>query len=160
MGEAEVLVLSDGRELAWAELGRPDGVPVIALHGSPGTRCFLAPHGETARGLGVRLIAPDRPGYGLSTYDAGRTFRSGADDVRQLADHLGLDRFAVLGASSGGPNVAACSRFHGDRMFGCAIVSSPAPPEADTPKATIPRFNRVVRRGAAIAPHLTGLAFQ
>ena len=99
MAETRLFELADGRELAWIEYGSPDGVPVVALHGSPGTRWFFAPHAETAARKGVRLIAPDRPGYGHSTYHRGRTYETWARDVGRLADHLGVDRFAVLARS-------------------------------------------------------------
>jgi pimeloyl-ACP methyl ester carboxylesterase len=133
-------------------------VPVVALHGSPGTRCFFAPQAEIAARKGVRLIAPDRPGYGHSAYHPARTYESWARDVGQLADHLGVDRFAVLGYSSGGPNAAACARFLGDRLIGCAIVSGPAPPEAKVSKHAMLRMNRIGHRLAPVAPQLMTLA--
>jgi pimeloyl-ACP methyl ester carboxylesterase len=102
----------------------------------------------------VRLIAPDRPGYGHSTYDRARSYESWALDVVQLADHLGLDTFAVLGTSSGGPNAAGCARFLGDRLAGCAIVSGPAPPEARISNQEMGRTNRMTQRAAAVAPWL------
>lgn len=151
--------LADGRDLAWIEYGKPDGVPVVTLHGSPGTRYFFAPQADAAARKGVRLIAPDRPGYGHSTYHPGRTYETWARDVGRLADHLGVDRFAVLGHSSGGPNAAACARYLGDRLVGCAIVSGPAPPEAKVSKHGMLRTNRIVQRFATVAPRLLGLAF-
>jgi pimeloyl-ACP methyl ester carboxylesterase len=154
-----VLELADGRELAWIEYGTPDGVPVAAFHGSPGTRHFFAPQAETAARKGVRLICPDRPGYGHSTFDPGRTYKSWARDVVQLVDHLGLDRFAVLGYSSGGPNAAACARFLAERLVGCAIVSGPAPPDAKISKRGMLSINRVGQRVAVVAPRLMSVLY-
>jgi pimeloyl-ACP methyl ester carboxylesterase len=158
--ETRLFELADGRELAWIEYGSPDGVPVLAFHGSPGTRCFFAPQAETAARNGMRLIAPDRPGYGHSTYHPGRTYETWARDVGRLADHLGVDRFAVLGHSSGGPNAAGCARFLGDRLVGCAIVSGPAPPEANISKHGMLRTNRIAQRFATVAPRVAGVAFE
>jgi pimeloyl-ACP methyl ester carboxylesterase len=132
----------------------------MVFHGSPGTRYFFAPQAETAARKGARLVAPDRPGYGHSTYHAGRTYETWARDVARLADHLGVDRFAVLGHSSGGPNAAGCARFLGDRLFGCAIVSGPAPPEARVSKDRMLRPNRIAQRFATVAPRLAGVAFE
>lgn len=147
-----MLELSDRRDLAWIEYGAPDGLPVMAFHGSPGTRLFFASQAESAAGNGVRLIAPDRPGYGHSTYDPARSYESWALDVGQLADHLGLETFAVLGTSSGGPNAAGCARFLGDRLAGCAIVSGPAPPEAQISNREMGRTNRMMQGVGALAP--------
>jgi pimeloyl-ACP methyl ester carboxylesterase len=147
-----VFELSGHRDLAWIEYGVPDGVPVMVFHGSPGTRLFFSPQAEAAARDGARLIAPDRPGYGHSTYDPVRSYEGWARDVGQLADHLGLETFAVLGTSSGGPNAAGCARFLGDRLIGCAIVSGPAPPEAQISTREMLRTNRIVRRLASVAP--------
>lgn len=152
MSDTRVLELSDGRDLAWIEYGVPDGVPVMAFHGSPGTRLFFAVQAEAAARTGVRLIAPDRPGYGHSTYDPARSYESWARDAGQLADHLGLETFAVVGTSSGGPNAATCARFLGDRLAGCAIVSGPAPPDAQISNRNMSRQNRMANRVAAVAP--------
>lgn len=132
----------------------------MVFHGSPGTRYFFEPQAETAARKGVRLIAPDRPGYGHSTFHAGRTYETWAADVGQLADHLGVHRFAVLGHSSGGPNAAGCARFLGDRLVGCAIVSGVAPPEAKISKRGMLRTNRIAQRAATVAPRLMGVAFE
>lgn len=160
MGETRLFELADGRELAWSEYGSLDGAPVVAFHGSPGTRHFFAPMAEIAARKGVRLIAPDRPGYGYSTYHPGRTYETWAGDVAQLADHLSIDRFAVVGPSSGGPNAAGSARFLGERVAGCAIVSSPAPPEAGISKKGTSGTSQLTQRLALAAPRLRGFVFE
>ena len=94
MADTRLFELADGRELAWIEYGVGDGAPVLAFHGSPGTRYHFASLTDVAARKGARLIAPDRPGYGHSTYDPARSYESWARDVGQLTDHLGIDRFA------------------------------------------------------------------
>ena len=160
MSETRLLELADGRELAWTEYGMPDAQPVLVLHGSPGTRHFFAPQAQTATRMNLRLISPDRPGYGHSTYHPARTYHSWTLDVAQLVDHLGVDRFTVLGHSSGGPNAAACARFLGDRLLGCAIVSGVAPPEANIPKDAMLAMNRIAHRLAPTAPGLMIWAYR
>ncbi len=116
--------LSDGRALGYAEWG--DGAPVFGFHGTSLSR--LAHVGEDApRAAGVRLILVDRPGYGLSDHDPERTLLDWSRDVAELADGLGIDRFAVFGMSGGGPHAAACAYALGDRVTTLGLVSSPAP---------------------------------
>ena len=155
--ETRVLELLDGRDLAWMEYGLADGAPVIAFHGSPGTGSFFAPQSDTAARKGVRLIAPDRPGYGHSTFHPARSYETWTRDVAQLADHLGVDRCFVVGHSSGGPNATACARWLGDRLSGCAIVSGWAPPEAHVSKEGMVLSYRIGQRLSLVAPRLMGV---
>jgi pimeloyl-ACP methyl ester carboxylesterase len=123
---AAVFHLSDGRALGYAEWGPRNGFPVLGFHGTSLSR--LAHLGEDApRAAGVRLILVDRPGYGLSDVQAGRTLLDWAGDVAELADGLEIDRFAVFGMSGGGPHAAACSYALPDRVSALGLVSSPAP---------------------------------
>src|SRR5581483_9655535 len=93
------LGLADGRVLGYAEYGDPGGTPLVYLHGFPGSRIAGGVLDEAARAAGVRVLAPDRPGLGLSSPRPGRTLLDLADDVRELADALAIDRFAVVGES-------------------------------------------------------------
>lgn len=124
---ATVLCLPDSRDLAFAEYGDPEGVPVIAFHGTPGSRLQLAPADAAARDAGVRLIVPDRPGYGHSTFARGRGLDDWPADVVAVADHLAVDRFAVLGISGGGPHALACASAVPNRVTAAGVVSSPSP---------------------------------
>ena len=105
------LVLRDGRTLAFDDVGDPAGYPVVWHHGSMSCRLLRHPDDSLAAAEGLRLICVDRPGYGRSSPQSGRTLRGWADDIEQLADHLGLGRFAVAGASAGGPNALAVARY-------------------------------------------------
>jgi pimeloyl-ACP methyl ester carboxylesterase len=132
---AQTIRLRDGRALGYAELGDPDAPPVLIFHGSPGSRldsCFVDP--ASFGTLRVRVIAPDRPGLGLSDFQPGRTLRSWPADVAELADALGLGRFAVVGVSGGGPFAAVCAHDLADRLTAVGLVSSVAP--LDAPGAT------------------------
>lgn len=102
-------VLRDGRVLAYALYGQPDGRPLYFFHGFPGSRLQAAMLHERALAAGVCLVAADRPGFGASSPDPARTILGWADDVAQLADHLGHARFGVLGVSCGGPYALACA---------------------------------------------------
>ncbi len=103
-------VLPDGRELGYAEYGSPTGLPVFYVPGFPSSRIEGAGLDPEASKVGARIIAIDRPGYGLSSPHKNRTLLSHAQDIDALANHLGLRRYGVLGISGGGPYALACAR--------------------------------------------------
>ena len=106
---AKHILLPDGRRLAYAEFGIPDGKPVFYFHGSNGSRLERHPDESIAASLGIRIITIDRPGHGLSDYQPRRKLLDWPGDVEALADSLGIGRFAVAGFSSGGPHLLACA---------------------------------------------------
>src|SRR5258706_15083022 len=100
--------LADGRRIALAEWGDPAGRPVFLFQGTPGSRLYN-PDVETGNAAGVRLLCPDRPGYGGCHREGGRSVLDWAFDVGEVADALGIDRFPVVGWSSGGQFALACA---------------------------------------------------
>ena len=136
MARACRLVLRDGRTLAWREFGalREEGFPVVFLHGNLNSREFSASWAATdahAKAAEAHVLALDRPGYGASSAHAGRGYRDFAGDVRELVEHLGLRRFALVGFSSGGPHALACAAAdHGGRVACLGLVSSDGPYDA------------------------------
>lgn len=149
--------LCDGRWLGYAEYGDPAGKPIFYFHGSASSRLERHPDESIVTSLGARIIAIDRPGHGLSDFKPGRKLLDWPDDVVELADTLGIDRFAVMGMSAGGPYALACSYKIADRLTAAAIISSLAP--YDRPGATdglAPQF-RVMLRMAKYAPWLARL---
>jgi len=102
LADTNVLRLPDGRRVGYAEYGDPDGLPVFALHGTPGSRFMFALTNEGAQERGLRLIAPERPGYGLSEFRHADSLGDIAADVVALADALGIGRCAIIGVSGGG----------------------------------------------------------
>ncbi len=124
MSEPKVQTLQrpDGRRLAWCELGDPTGLPVIYCHGFPSSRHEALLLDPAARALGLRVLAADRPGYGDSDDQPGRTISDWAAEVAALGDHLGLARFGLLGVSGGGPYALACVARIPERIAACTLV--------------------------------------
>jgi pimeloyl-ACP methyl ester carboxylesterase len=148
------LRLRDGRILGYAEYGDPDGTPVFFFHGMPGSRLEGALAHEAAVRNRVRIISPDRPGYGLSTFQPKRTFLDWPGDMTQLADSLGIGRFAVAGISGGGPYVAVCALRIAPRLTRAIMISGVGP--FDVPGATegMSRQNRMLFAASRRAPIL------
>jgi pimeloyl-ACP methyl ester carboxylesterase len=104
---------------------------VFALHGTPGCRFVRHSDPELYERHGVRWIAYDRPGYGLSYPHLGRSVADAPADIAAIADGLGLDRFAVVGGSGGAPHALACGALLGDRVIRVGALVTPAPPDAE-----------------------------
>lgn len=111
-----VLLERNGRTLAWMERGAPQGFPVFYAHGNPGSRLELLFLDRKAAEYGLRLIALDRPGFGQSDFADGYGLLDYAADVEHLADHLNIQRFGLLGWSSGGPPVLAVAHQMPERV--------------------------------------------
>ncbi|HZX07632.1 alpha/beta hydrolase [Kribbella sp.] len=128
--------------------GTEGGVPAISFGGSPSTRWKRPDAVQALRESGLWVAVPDRPGYGGSTRQPGRTVASVVPDVVALADELGWERFAVTGGSGGGPHALACAALLPDRVTRCAVIGSISPPIVDGPEPTSeeeaedPRRNR------------------
>ncbi len=127
------ITLSDGRCIGYAEYGDPRGKPLFFFHGIPGSRLFRPPDEVTTK-AGVRLICAERPGYGESTFQPGRCKLDWPNDVAQLADKLGIQRFAVMGHSAGGPYALACAYALPKRVAMAVTLSGAGP--ADAPGAS------------------------
>jgi pimeloyl-ACP methyl ester carboxylesterase len=117
----------DGRQLAFAQWGDPDGFPILGLHGTPGCRLERWPDEDVYRRLGVFYVTHDRAGYGQSARRPGRRVVDEVDDVAALADHLGLEHFGVTGGSGGGAHSLACAARLPDRVVRASCVVGVAP---------------------------------
>src|ERR1700691_5324971 len=127
MNDSHVTVLPGGRDLGWIEFGDPNGAPVFAFHGTPGSRYLIVMDEKSLSDAGLRFICVDRPGYGLSTFQRGRRLVDWPKDVAHLANKIGIETFAVLGHSGGGPHAAVCAASLGERVSAAAIVSGVGP---------------------------------
>ena len=152
----QVIRLADGRVLGYAENGPDAGPSLFLFHGLPGSRLAVRemwPEDPVA----VRVIAPDRPGAGASAFQPGRRLTDWADDVRQLADSLGIERFLVAGYSGGGPHALAVAHGLPGRVIAAGSIAGAGP--LDTPDALsgMNRVNRLIFTLARTAPALLRL---
>lgn len=153
-----VITLPDGRRLGYTEFGDPNGRAVFFFHGFGTSRVICPPNVQTAVDVGVRLIAVDRPGIGLSDAKPGRRLLDWPADVSALADRLDIGPFSVIGWSGGGPYALACAHALAERVAAVALVSSPAPLAGIAERGYLRRMDRNAVRAAGRAPVLIRLA--
>lgn len=118
-GDDHILALPDGRRLSWSDVGAAGGSAVLTLHGTPGSRLGRHRDQMHLRDLGIRHLTYDRPGYGRSDPQPGRSVADAAADVRALLDAAGVERTAVIGGSGGGPHALALATLLPER---CTVV--------------------------------------
>jgi pimeloyl-ACP methyl ester carboxylesterase len=148
------ITLRDGRTLAYLERGSRSGTPVIYCHGVPSAsvEANLIVDDEVAAALGLRIIVPDRPGMGRSSYQPGRRIVDWPEDVLDLANALGVDTFAVLGSSGGAPFAAACAARIPNRVRAVGLLGGVAPPDAPGILQSLSGPMRLMLRLARFAP--------
>lgn len=118
---------ADGREIAVQVSGKPAGHPVFFFHGTPGSSVGPLPRLQVLYKMGVQVISFDRPGYGRSDRRFARTVADVVPDVVTIADSMGLETFAVVGRSGGGPHALACAAQLPHRVTQAAALVSLAP---------------------------------
>jgi len=155
-----VQVLPDGRRLQYCEYGDPGGRTVVALHGTPGSRYKFAIADREAQRLGLRLISPDRWGYGLSDAPRGRPrLADYAYDIESLLGALGIERFGVVGVSGGGPYAAALASVLRARVSKLALVAPVAPLDLASRRHGVGWFHRFAFRALPRVPGGVSVVF-
>lgn len=144
--ENKTLVLADGRIMCYADYGSTTGRVIVHAHGGLSCRLDVAAADRIARQIGVRIIAPDRPGIGRSDPQPGRTILDWADDVSQLLDYLGIECFAATGWSMGGQYAAALGKALRTRVDAVAIIAGALPLVDPAVFAELPTFDRMYTR--------------
>ena len=127
----QTIATAEGRTLAVHSDGDPAGFPVVMHHGTPSSGLLYERHVELAHEQGIRLVGYDRPGYGGSAREPGRSVSDCAADVDAIADALRLDRFVTWGISGGGPHALACAALCDRRLVAAASLAAVAPQDAE-----------------------------
>jgi pimeloyl-ACP methyl ester carboxylesterase len=151
----------DARTLRVYDAGDPAGMPTIVHHGTPMSGLPYARHVALAEAGGVRLIGYDRPGYGGSDRQEGRSVADAAEDVRAIAEQLGLERVTTWGISGGAPHALACAALLPDLVDATASLAGVAPIDAEgldwtagMGEENLEEFAAVRAGRAVLAPHL------
>ena len=133
MTHARDIAVAGGRTVRAYDTGdgAGDALTVVWHHGSPQTGAPLEPLVTAAARRGIRLVTYARPSYGGSTPAPGRDVAAAADDVARVADALGIERFATMGASGGAPHALACAALLGERVTGVVSIAGIAPYTGD-----------------------------
>jgi pimeloyl-ACP methyl ester carboxylesterase len=128
------VTFADGRVVHTYDTGPrsgPSGLTVLWHHGSPQTGALPDPLRIAAADRGIRLLSYGRPSYGGSSPNPGRSIGSAASDVAQVVDAIGVDRFATMGTSGGGPHALACAALLPGRVVAVVTLSGPVPYTTD-----------------------------
>ncbi|MFM7085171.1 MAG: alpha/beta fold hydrolase [Hyphomicrobium sp.] len=125
--QTQSLILKNGSPVGFAEYGDPKGFPVLALHGVPACRLMFAVADKSAKQLNLRIIAPDRPGYGRTPSDQRATLQSRTEWLAQFVDALRVNRCALFAISGGSPYAVSFASFSKDRVQAVVLVSPMGP---------------------------------
>jgi pimeloyl-ACP methyl ester carboxylesterase len=122
------IAVGDDRQIGFAEFGDPQGRAIFWLHGTPGARRQIPMEARVyAENANIRLIGIDRPGIGSSTPHQYDTVFAFADDLRTIADTLGIDHMVLVGLSGGGPYTLACAAAMPERVVAAGVIGGVAP---------------------------------
>ena len=118
-----------GRTFSYCTYGAADGDPVLAFHGTPGSRLKYAIADQVARQLNLRLLSIDRWGYGATPPPprAEWSVRGFGEDMQHLLDDRGLGKTSVVGISGGGPYALGTAAVLKGRVSKLALVAPVAP---------------------------------
>ncbi|MGB3332062.1 MAG: alpha/beta hydrolase [Mycobacterium sp.] len=146
------IAVGENRQLGFAEFGAPQGRAMFWLHGTPGARRQIPVEARLyATEANIRLIGVDRPGIGSSTPFQYETVSQFADDLRTVADTLGIDKMAVIGLSGGGPYTLACAAAMPKRVVAAGVLGGVAP--AVGPEAIDSNLMRLARLAEPVLEH-------
>jgi pimeloyl-ACP methyl ester carboxylesterase len=135
----QTIRLTSGRTVGFADHGRPGDTAVIWCHGGPGSRLEPAYVAPTAVDAGLRIVGIDRPGYGLSTPEPGRTIGGWVPEALAVADRLGIDQFVTVGTSTGGAFALAVAALAPERVLGVVPCCSMTDMRYQPARATVSR---------------------
>jgi pimeloyl-ACP methyl ester carboxylesterase len=153
-GDLRTVPIADGaRELAYAEYGDPAGAPVVFLHGTPGSRRLGGLLDSAAADHGVRLIAPDRPGYGSSDPWPDRSIADTAATVFRVLDDADVQTAGIIAFSGGAPYALTAAAERPSRLTRVDVVSGTVPPAI---RESTPAVQRLLFGMASTAPSVLG----
>jgi pimeloyl-ACP methyl ester carboxylesterase len=152
-----IITLPDKRKIGFAEYGNPQGCPLFFFHGTPSSRI-----NATVKALNAminmpdapqfRVIALERPGYGLSDPQPDRTLKDWIQDTLSAANLLGIEKFALIGVSGGGPYAIAVSHGAPERVTRTANLSGIGPLDVPELRSAVSTAEDMMLKAAEYAP--------
>ena len=152
MKKENIIQLSDGKRMCYAEYGKPDGIPVLLFHGNPGVRLSWGLYPDFPYLDNIRIIAPDRPGYGKTDYKK-NALDKWPDDILELTEHLNIKKFHLFAPSGGGPYALACAWKIPERLLSVGLFGNVGPFHEDS----VTGVNKPVKLLWKVANPLFGL---
>jgi len=137
--QTNTITLKDNRTLSFAQYGDSKGKPIFLFHGLHSSRLEGVIVSKKMEQKSIRLIVFDRAGMGQSTFQEDRTLFDTVDDTLALAEHLGIEKFSVIGTSSGAKYALACAYKIPQKLEQVFCLSSGVPTEFvndDMPKSS------------------------
>jgi len=123
--ESFKMKLSDGRTLSWAEHGDKNGIPVVLCHSMHQSRLMRHPNEIFAKKMNIRIITPDRPGYGNSDKNEQLEIKNWPKDLYELLKHLNVKRFSLLGIGLGTMFAFSAAQAFGKRVLTTVCINIP-----------------------------------
>ena len=154
-GMAEAVTTPDGRELAYLEVGDPNGPLVLHNHGGPSSRLEARLLADAAAKNRLRLVCVDRPGMGQSSHQKDGSYAGWADDLVTIADALGYREFGVTGWSEGGPWALAAAAYIDPARLRHVSSIAPGSYGAFGDNSTAPYLSKIDALGGSLALHFT-----
>ncbi len=130
---------------------------MVFLHGTPGSRRLAELFEPTAQDDDLRILAPDRPGYGRSDPWPERSIRDGEQIVRAVLDHAGIDAARLVAFSGGAPYAFAAAAALPDRIEQIDVAAGATPPEHAHER---PAVQRALSRIGSATPSVLAALFR
>lgn len=158
-GRERTVGLADGRSVAVAEYGAPDGLAVVNCHGGLLSRHDVAGAEQAAHDLGLRIVSPDRPGVGGSDRSPGRSLLDWPRDLAEVTAALGIERFALFGWSMGGQYALAVAHAMPERVAALTVVAGVLPLQDPGVRDGLSALDRRLTLLSCRAPSLAAATF-
>ncbi|MCG3221823.1 MAG: alpha/beta hydrolase [Candidatus Heimdallarchaeota archaeon] len=157
--ETKLLTLSDGRKVSYLDIGDPKGTPILYFHGSPGSRYEALFAEKSAISNNLRIIAPDRPGFGDSDFKPNYSLLDYNNDIIEIVDQLNVSKFGTAGVSGGGTIVLSLAYEYSNRLLFAIDISGYAPVHKTELSKIMAPLDKLFIRIGKISPRLFKLAY-
>jgi len=160
MSAQHLLMMRDGRKLEVTEYGDRTGHPAFFFHGLIGSYHQASYISEEAGRIGLRIIAPNRPGVGRSEFITRKSALDSVPDVEDVAKALRLEDFSLIGISGGTPYALAALSRLAHRVRTVTVISGMGPMRLPGALRGMDRRRRIALEVGSRWPHLARRGFR